>query len=268
MSAPKRTRRQYRIGKRRLPSVTTILGMADKPALLPWAAGCGARAYARELAAGYSHDVALERVRSSWTKERDEAIDVGTKAHSMLEAWARDEDVVADLDDELDATAHALYRRGVEHLGATGSTVIASEVALRGERDGMAFGGTFDLAIERDGCIWLCDWKTGKRVYGDSVVPQLAAYRELWRWVDRDFADTANEESIHHLRNWSGKIAGALVLHLPVGGEVTEHAVWPQQLDQGWAYFEACYQLWKLKPGLTLASDDVKTTNDKDSTDE
>lgn len=268
MNAPKRTRRQYRIGKQRLPSVTTILGMADKPALLPWAAGCGARAYARELAAGYSHDVALERVRSSWTKERDEAIDVGVRAHAMLEAWARNEDIVADLDDGVDATAHALYRRGVEHLQAHGSNIIGSEVALRGEHGGMAFGGTFDLAIERHGAIWLCDWKTGRRVYGDSVVPQLAAYRELWRWLDLGWADSANEDSVHHLRNWSKDIAGALVLHLPVDGEVTEHKVWDSQLDQGWSYFESCYQLWKLKPGLTLASDDVKATNDKDSTDE
>lgn len=271
MSGAKRTRRQYRIGKERLPSVTTILGMADKPALLPWAAGCGARAYARELAAGYSHDAALERVRNSWTKERDVAIDHGVRAHAMLEAWARDEEIVADLDDENEATAHALYRAGVAHLEATGSTVVASEVALRGRNvdTGMGLGGTFDLAIQRGDGLYLADWKTGKRVYGDSVVPQLAAYRELWRWLDLTWADTANEDDVGALRGMADNIVGGIVLHIPIEGPVTEHIISAEQLDAGWRYFEACYQLWRLKPGLTLAAaDDVKTTNDKDSTDE
>lgn len=268
MSPAKRTRRQYRLGKQRLPSVTTVLGMADKPALLPWAAGCGARAYARELTAGYSHDAALERVRSSWTKERDVAIDHGVRAHAMLEAWARDEEIVADLDDPNEATAHALYRAGVAHLEATGSTVVASEVAIKGRHcdNGMAFGGTFDLAIRRQGKLYLADWKTGKRVYGDSVVPQLAAYRELWRWVDLGWADTANEDSVDVLRDLSIDIAGGIVLHIPLEGPVAEHIIPAEQLDVGWRYFEACYRLWELKPDLTLdASDDDKT---KETTDE
>lgn len=270
MTKAKTPRRQYRIDGKRLPSVTTILGMADKPALLPWAAGCGARAYARELAAGYAHDEALQRARSSWTKERDEAIDHGTRAHAMLEAWARDEEIVADLDDENEAIAHRLYRAGVAHLEETNARVIASEVALTGKHESgeMAFGGTFDLALQRPDGLWLADWKTGRRVYGDSVVPQLAAYRELWRWFDLGWAKLGDEDDAPRMHDRAADIVGALVLHIPVDGPVTEHAITYEQLDVGWDYFRACYQLHKLKPALTLASDDVKNTEKKESTDE
>lgn len=267
MSAAKTTRRQYRIGKQRLSSVTTILDQAAKPALLPWAAGCGARALARLLADGIGVDDALALIPKEWQRERQKAADAGTRAHELLEAWAKDEPADADLDNELDAAAHRLYQAGVAYLQATGSRVVASEVGLSGKRagDGMAFGGTFDLVLERDGALWLADWKTGARVYGDSVIPQLAAYCELWRWLDLGWAQPVDADAdLGGIRGQSGKLAGALVLHIPYDGPITEHAVTFDQLDRGWRWFEHCYALWQLKKTLTLDTDKTE----KESTDD
>lgn len=251
----KATRRQYRWEGKRLPSVTTILDEANKPALLPWAAGCGARALARMLADGVSMDDALDRVRIEWQRERKAAADAGTRAHELLEAWAKDEPADADLDDDGDREAHRLYRAGVAHLQATSSTVLASEVALVGQHPttGMAYGGTFDLIVERAGRLWLADWKTGARVYGDSVVPQLAAYHMLWCWLDQGWGKFAGDEA-PQIRGRSEDIAGALVLHLPYEGPITEHAVTTDQLQDGWLWFEHCYALRGLKPLLALAA--------------
>jgi len=268
VSAAKATRRQYRINKKRLPSVTTILDQAAKPALLGWAAGCGARAVARMLTEGASVDDALARVRIEWQKERQAAADAGTRAHELLEAWAKDEPADADLDNEQDREAHRLYQAGVAHLQATGSRVVASEVGLSGKRAGdeMAFGGTFDLVVERAGDLWLADWKTGARVYGDSVVPQLAAYCELWRWLDLGWAQPVDPDAdLSGIAGQSGRLAGALVLHIPYEGPITEHALTIEQLDRGWQWFTHCFALWSLKKTLTL---DTETKTEKESTDD
>ncbi len=263
------TRRQYRIGKKRLPSVTTILDQAAKPALLGWAAGCGARAVARMLTEGLSVDDALARVRIEWQKERKAAADAGTRAHGLLEAWAKDEPADADLTNELDAAAHRLCQTGIAHLQATGSRVVASEVGLSGKRvggDEMAFGGTFDLVIEREGALWLADWKTGAGVYGDSVIPQLAAYCELWRWLDLGWAQPVDPDAdLSGISGQSGRLGGALVLHLPYEGPITEHAVTLEQLGAGWQWFTHCFALWALKKTLTL---DTETKTEKENTDD
>lgn len=253
MTTKKTTRRQYRLNGKRLPSVTTILDQANKPALLPWAAGCGARALARMLDEGVSIDAALERVRIEWQKERKAAADAGTRAHAFLEAWARDEESDADLEVELDREAHRLYQAGVAHLQSTGSRVIIAEVGLKGSSGQMAFGGTFDLVVERADGLWLADWKTGARVYGDSVVPQLAAYLTLWQWMDAGMADGVDPDlDLSPMVGRSKDVVGALVLHLPLVGDITEHAISRDQLASGWEYFEACYRLHALKPSLTI----------------
>lgn len=260
MNAAKTTRRQYWRNGKRLPSVTTILDNAAKPALLGWAAGCGARALARMLDDGVNIDAALGRVRIEWQKERKAAADAGTRAHELLEAWAKDEPADADLDNEQDREAHRLYQAGVAHLQATGSTILASEVGLKGhwsgEHDDLAFGGTFDLVVERSDGLWLADWKTGARVYGDSVVPQLAAYRELWRWLDLGWADPIGPDvDVGRIRNRSQEMRGALVLHIPYDGPITEHQVPHDVLDVGWRFFTACHSLHKLKPKMTIETD-------------
>lgn len=254
MSTKKTTRRQYRMGGKKLPSVTTILDYANKPNLLGWAAGCGARALARLVDEGVSIDAALPLIGKEWQKERQRAADAGTRAHAFLEAWARDEESDADLDVELDREAHRLYQAGVAHLQATGSRVVIAEVGLRGsDGSGMAFGGTFDLVVERSDGLWLADWKTGARVYGDSVVPQLAAYLGLWQWLDAGLAEGIDPDlDLTPMVGRAKDVVGALVLHLPFAGPITEHAITRDQLADGWSYFEACHRLYKLKPTLTL----------------
>jgi len=265
--AVKPARRRYRIGKRVLPSVTTILDYANKPSLLGWAAGCGARALARLVDEGVRIDDALPRISKEWQRERQKAADAGTRAHELLEAWAKDEPADADLGNELDAAAHRLYLAGVAHLEATGSRVVASEVALRGQQAGgeMAYGGTFDLVVEREGKLWLADWKTGARVYGDSVIPQLAAYVELWRWLDLGWAQPCNaEDDLSAILGRSGDVAGALVLHLPYEGPITEHPVTLEQLGIGWTWFQTCYSLYTLRPQMKLDGD-VEQTNKEET---
>jgi hypothetical protein len=233
--ADKKTRRVYRdsAGKR-LPGVTTILGVLDKPALLPWAAGCGARAAVAAVKEGLDHEAAVERARHAWAKERDAAADAGTLAHSFVEAHYASDPILADLDDEKQAQAHAVYRRIVDHIEASRLTVVASEVALVDVACG--YGGTMDLIVERDGALLVADIKTGKRAY-DEVIPQLAAYRLLWQ-----------------LHNPDRPITGGLVLHAPLEGPVTEIPVTLEQLAIGATVFASCLYIYQQRSTLRLGA--------------
>jgi hypothetical protein len=235
MADQKKARRAYcdSAGKR-LPGVTTVLGVLDKPALLPWAAGCGARAAVAAVREGLTYDAAVDRARSAWTKERDAAADAGTLAHSYVEAHYANEPILADLDDEKQAQAHGVYRRVVDHIEAAKLVVVASEIALVDEACG--YGGTMDFIVERDGALLVADLKTGKRAY-DEVIAQLAAYRLLWQ-----------------LHNPERPITGGLVLHAPLEGPVTEIPVTLEQLAIGATVFGSCLYIYQQRSTLRLGA--------------
>ncbi len=104
MTTTKKPRRQYRDGNdKRLPGVTTVLGVLDKPALVPWAARQAAEATAaakrqrldtareddrlrRELdELGIQFDALRKRLTAA-----EKIIDVmrqGGDARELLDAW-------------------------------------------------------------------------------------------------------------------------------------------------------------------------------------
>lgn len=154
------------------PSVTTILGIKDKPALVGWAKRETAACAVRNL------DMLERMVRSGgptaaveWLKripdyQRDAAADLGTQVHAMAESIGRGEPVLVDdvVRRYLDA-----YRR--DFLEAFDPRFIAVEAMVCSPRH--EYGGTADAFVEIDGAIWLLDYKTGSGVYPDSAL-QLA----------------------------------------------------------------------------------------------
>jgi hypothetical protein len=233
--AATKTRRDYRDAQgKKLPGVTTILGILDKPALLPWAAGCGARAAARAADQGLRGEDLVAVAKAAWRKERDAAADAGTLAHAYVEAHFAGEGVMADLDDPQQAQAHGVYRRVIDHLTDTGTEVLVSEVAMVHEANG--FGGTVDFVLERDGVRYIADLKTGKRAY-DEVIAQISAYRALW--------------VLHHPET---PIHAGLVVHAPLEGPVVEHLITSEQLDIGAALFAAAHAAYRLRPQMKLGA--------------
>src|ERR1035437_6958266 len=154
------------------PSVTTILGIKDKPALVGWAKRETAACAVRNL------DVLKRMVRSGgpqaavdWLKRipdyaRDASADLGTAVHAAAEAIARGES--APVAEEVHPFV-AAYRR--DFLEAFQPRFIAVEAMVCSER--YEYGGTADAFAEIDGEIWLLDYKTGAGVYPDTAL-QLA----------------------------------------------------------------------------------------------
>ena len=238
----KPARRAYKNSDgKRLPGVTTVLGVLDKPALLGWAARTAADAAVEACTSGAPPEAAKEMGRKAVFARRDKAANLGTQAHALVEAHFAGDPVDVDVSDPDSAKVYACARRAIDHIVATCTRVVLSETAYTDTAAG--FGGTLDLVVERNGRLLVADLKTGKGAH-DEVVPQLAAYRHLLGSVGGVFVE------------------GGLVLHVPVDGDgVVEHEISPWKLDVGWTIFQSALSIYETRK-LARLVDDKKGDDD------
>lgn len=198
------THRPYSKDPNSPPSVTTIIGTLDKPGMT-WAAAKETAAYAVHHAGKWMSEpdhVAENRLRRHHRGVWDHRALLGTAVHSVLSAWARDEDIkvgdllarmrlesrlwagyelselYAHIKPFLAALTHAWAALEPETLGA--------DEILRYPVAGVDYIGTSDWRCQSLGKRLLVDLKTtGKGV--DRDIPdsqyrswrlQLAAYRQ------------------------------------------------------------------------------------------
>lgn len=142
----------------RLPGVTTVLGILNKPALVKWANNLG-----------------LQGIDSS--KYRDSMADIGTLAHQMIVDYFNGvkTDTAEYSSDQIDAAENCLLSFWEWEKGHD-IKVIMAEVPLISREYG--YGGTIDCFCELDGQTTLLDFKTGKAIYTEFFY-QLAAYEQL-----------------------------------------------------------------------------------------
>lgn len=243
MSSQKPPRRQY-IGHNgeKLPGVTSVLQLLNKPALLGWAAKIAAEETASAILDGGIHrDGAIEIGRKAHLKKRDKAADLGTRAHDLVEHHYKVAAPIVDVSTSDGARVHGSYSRVVDHFFRTKTIVAASEVAIV-DKD-LGFGGTIDFVLVRDGKRFIGDLKTGKAAH-DEVIIQLAAYRWLW---SKDCPDEPID-------------GGGILIHSPLDGVCTEVAISSEQLDVGQHIFGALIEIHKHLPKCKLGKPE---TNDE-----
>lgn len=171
-----RYHRYYYNGTGPHPSVTTALGVIEKPQLVEWAK--------RETAASAVRNLTMlttmlaqggEAATIAWLKgipdyQRDVAADFGSRVHTVAEQLARGEAV--ELDPALDPYVEAYRGFLADHK----VKVYATERLVFNTRYG--YGGGYDLAAEVDGTPdVLLDIKSGKSAGYPEEELQLAGYR-------------------------------------------------------------------------------------------
>lgn len=149
---------------KRVPGVTTILGVINKPALVKWANGLG-----------------LQGIDSSTYV--DETAKVGTLAHEMIQEYlggpAWDRSAYDAIQVDLAENAVIKFFEWEKQRGYEGKfNTLGIEMPLVSE-DGK-FGGTIDWYGEIDGKHWLIDIKTSKGLFPEHTY-QVAAYWQLLR---------------------------------------------------------------------------------------
>jgi hypothetical protein len=194
---------------KRLPSVTTVLGVLAKPALIPWANRLG-----------------LQGIDSS--KFVDETASIGTLAHAMVLAdlGGEEPDLNAYTPDQIERAEHSMgtYRQWRE-----GKTIQAHmiEVPIVSER--LGYGGTVDLYATVNARRTLVDVKTSKAIYPEHKY-QVSAYRELL--IERELP-----------------VEQVLILRLgrTEGDSYDEHVIGKRDLDNGYRIFTACLTIHQLR---------------------
>lgn len=166
------------------PSVTTVLGIIDKPALVGWAKRETAECAIRNLEIlEVMRRNGGDRAAVEWLKgipdyQRDQAAARGTRVHAAAEAYGRG--VELDVEPE-DMPFVDAYRRFLVDYNVV---PIVAEVGVIGRTPYGPYGGTLDLIAELD---WpepdgphvrrraLLDLKTSKGTYKETAL-QLAGY--------------------------------------------------------------------------------------------
>jgi len=170
---------------RKLPGVTTVCGrFKESGGLIGWA-----------YKTGREHENLANRglpAPSRLHERVEEAADIGTTGHAMVEAYINGEDPHAVLDkalslvpddrkDSYKKSAESSYKAYRSWERMTNLEIVAQEISLVSTE--YRFGGTPDAVGIIDGEYCLVDWKTSNGVYTDMLI-QLAAYKHL---VERGF---------------------------------------------------------------------------------
>ena len=166
----KKSRRRYLLDDEELESVSQIVGVLDKPALVNWAEKHGAigavQAYELGELAGVHPDDYVARIRSlnlGASAKRDEGADRGKAIHTAFHRLAVDGRVPNPM--EFDGVARP-WVQGAMRAWLTldpGDVILAEQPVCH---PGLRYAGTPDLVAVIDGQVTLLDYKTGKgRIY-------------------------------------------------------------------------------------------------------
>ncbi len=185
------------------PSVTTVLSILDKPAVVVWKAQNTARAIIEnwpiicDLIANTGQESAVKWALAKADEQRDTAAKIGSGVHLLADMVPRaSEKAVEGFPiSEQEMPYVQAFRGFMAFLEARGAVIVSSEKAVWSLN---GYAGTYDLLVqfpcelieehsihEKQLCgetqqIWLIDIKTGKQGTYPEYGLQLAAYR----WAD------------------------------------------------------------------------------------
>jgi len=191
----------------RVPSVTTALGILNKPALLQWAWQCGVDG-------------------QDYRAIRDQAADIGTLAHYLILCHLKNETplLLEYSQENIDKAENCLIKY-LDWEKEHDLEPILVESPLISELYG--FGGTIDCLAKCDDALCLIDHKTGKAIYNEMFY-QLAAYRQL-------------------LKEAGYQIANARILRIgrEETGDFEERIA--PNLEAAWGVFIRCLEIYNLQ---------------------
>lgn len=176
--------RYYFNGQGPWPSVTTVIGILDKPAVVQWKARETARAILKDpdtYVVSTDDPTYLsgldERINAavrSADSQRDTAAKLGTSVHLLANIVGASESAVDGFQlSEQEKPYVDAFRGFLAFLEAQGGTIVSSEHAVWNLN---GYAGTYDLILSLRDQLWLIDIKTSKGYYPEYGL-QLAAYR-------------------------------------------------------------------------------------------
>lgn len=212
VATPKKTRahQKYTLADgTTVPGVTTVIGSNlgwNKNMLIAWAR--------REALAGNDPN-----------KIRDNAADIGTLAHYLIECHLKGKEPdVSEYSPADLSLAENSFLAYLEWEGQHQVKHVYSELQLVSEQ--YHYGGTIDLVAEVDGYLSLVDFKTSKGVYPEHRL-QLAAYQHLYA------------------ERFSDGLLPPHILRIGKDGEFQHYKL--QSLNKEWEIFKSLLTIHRLR---------------------
>lgn len=144
---------------KRVPGVTTVLGILDKPALIHWAWKLGCEGI-------------------DYKKVSQEAADIGTIGHALCECHVKGMELDrSNLNPEYVDKAENAFIKFVQWWDREELEIVESELQLVSEF--WQCGGTLDILARRKNKLVLVDMKTSKAIYSEYRV-QTSAYASIY----------------------------------------------------------------------------------------
>lgn len=145
-------------------SVTTVLGIIAKPALIAWL---------RKQTFNATLDGAQTSIEAHRTVQAisQKAMDIGTRVHNFVEFYKTDIVPVRYIEDTL------YYQAFFDWISEYNPEFLERETTVTSKK--YNYKGTLDLICRINGKKLLVDLKTGKRLY-ETVELQTSAYKEAY----------------------------------------------------------------------------------------
>jgi hypothetical protein len=181
----------------KVPSVTGICSIINKPALVPWAVNQTLDVVKGAIAPGCEYaEVYLEAVwdaaKRTSQRIKSEAASKGTEAHKRIEE-------IFKYGSEEQRSGY--FGQGLVFLSNFRTVETERRIYSRRYR----FSGTLDVVIRNDAGLFLIDWKTSKSIYPEFRL-QTAAYVAAY---EEEFPDQ--------------KIEGRYLVRITEDGQVEPH---------------------------------------------
>lgn len=158
-----------------IKSVTTILKVINKPALINWASGCAVDYISGQIEPGKSYDelelsAMYSGARKAHWQKKEDAGDLGTFLHKWVEKYIKGENPGTPVNPELQESVLKFLiwvkKHNVKFLQA--EQVIFSKK--------YEYSGTTDFICTIDGKMYIGDLKTSNGIYPEMFI-QTSAYR-------------------------------------------------------------------------------------------
>ncbi len=162
------------------PSVTTILGMLDKPALKFWAANCAVDFISERIeeiqnpSGPHVIEGIMRDARRAFETASGKAKDIGTAVHEMIHAHIHN----APIPEGVPPEAETGFLAFLEWEQKNAVVWLESELTLFSTLHG--YSGTTDVVAEVNAHRYLMDFKSSKDFYPEYQV-QCAAYLQALR---------------------------------------------------------------------------------------
>jgi len=161
----------YWKGEKPYVSVTTVIGIIDKPMLRRW---YGEQVYNAMLA---NPNLRKEDALAAPSDISSQAKNRGSTVHSMVEAYKQGNKIEeVDIPEQYKGYATAFYKWADQHP----LSILEQEKSIFSEE--YKYAGTLDMLVKINGSkeITLLDIKTGKYIYQEAYL-QTAAYQNALR---------------------------------------------------------------------------------------